>query len=138
MKKALPPQNQGNLPNFVRGNLADLSLPSKRNKHRALATLPEVVAAKTELARGLGVGEYVRVRLDPERMTQMKVVTGGRIVKDILKSYIDKSKILAKDGSKLSVTRFKDETGAENVMAAYPTDVLGWGNEARKKGGKKK
>lgn len=126
------------LPNFTRGHLADLALPAKRNKHRALGSLPEVIKAKEELARGIGPAEYVRVRLDPALMTQMRVVTGGRIVKDILRSFIEKSKIKAKDNAKLSITRFKDESGAENVMVAYPTDELTWGYENRGKGKKKK
>jgi hypothetical protein len=106
------------------GNISDL--PGRKHKSSQLLALPAVTEFMEKVkSSSLAAGEMVHVTLSPEKMTQLKITTPGRIIKEIVQTMIESEGIKSKRGERLDVQKFKADDGAEVVYVAAP--VLGVG-----------
>lgn len=93
-------------------------LPGRKiGKGAMLVALPQVREIMDKVRAGLGAGEAVYLRLDKDKMVDLRVTTPGRILRDIFETMIKAEKLTSKTGNKLDVVKYKDADSGEEVVA---------------------
>jgi hypothetical protein len=92
-------------------------LPGRKiGKGAVLASLPQVREMIDKARSGLGAGEAIYLKLDKTKMSELKITTPGRILKEIFETMVREEKLTAKSGNKLDVKRYTDDTDGEEVV----------------------
>jgi hypothetical protein len=109
----------------------------KRGKQEILARLPELNEIKDQIKKGLGVGEAAYLKLDSSKVASLNITTSRRIIKDLLKGFIEAEELTTKDGRPLDVYNYRADDGSEVVYVADAVELTRTQLPKRVKGGKR-